>query len=40
MRDELDLTTSRNLLAPSGPISLSVLSKNEMKQQVVTGEVE
>jgi hypothetical protein len=32
-RDVFDLSASANFLAPSLPISLSVLSEDEMKQQ-------
>jgi hypothetical protein len=38
VRDEFDLSASDNLMAPSVPISFSVLSEDEMKQQCVTAE--
>jgi hypothetical protein len=34
VRDEFDLSASEIFIAPSLPISLPVLSENEMKQQV------
>jgi hypothetical protein len=34
VRDVFDLSASDNLTAPSGPIGLSVLSENEVMQQV------
>jgi hypothetical protein len=33
VRDEFDLSASDNLITPSLPMALSVLSENEMKQQ-------
>jgi hypothetical protein len=33
VRDEFDMSASDNLMAPSSPKGLSVLSENEMKQQ-------
>jgi hypothetical protein len=38
--DEFDLSASNNLAAPSLPISLSVLSQNELKQQACTADVD
>jgi hypothetical protein len=35
VRVEFDLSASDNLAAPAVPISLPVLSENEMKQQVL-----
>jgi hypothetical protein len=35
VRDELDLSASDNLMAPSVPSLSPVLSENEMKQQVL-----
>jgi hypothetical protein len=35
VRDVFDLSASDNLIAPSSPILLPVLSENEMKQQVL-----
>jgi hypothetical protein len=35
VRDEFDLSASANLMAPSLPILLPVLSENQMKQQAV-----
>jgi hypothetical protein len=40
LRDELDLSASDNALAPSMSILFPVLSENEMKQQVVTAEID
>jgi hypothetical protein len=34
-REEFDLSASDNLMAPSAPILLAVLSENEMKQQLI-----
>jgi hypothetical protein len=38
-RDECNLSASDNLIAPSLPI-LPVLGENEMKMQLITGEME
>jgi hypothetical protein len=35
VRDEFDLSTSDNLIAPSTPTLLPVLSQNETKQQML-----
>jgi hypothetical protein len=40
VRDVFDLSASDNFIAPSSPILLSVLSENEMNQQVITAEIE
>jgi hypothetical protein len=40
VRDEFNMSTSDNLIAPSSLKLLPVLSENRTKQQSVTGEIE